>query len=454
MKIFNTLTGQKEDFHPRGEVVTVYVCGVTAYDKCHVGHAMTYIIFDVIRRYLRFKDYKVKYVQNFTDIDDKIIERANRLGVPASELASKYVDLYFADMDALNIQRADIYPRASEEIAKVIEIVQGLLVKGYAYESEGSVYFRVRKFPDYGKLSHRNLADMISKTGAYEERKEYPLDFAVWKAAKPGEPCWESPWGKGRPGWHIECTAMALTYLGDSIDIHGGGEDLVFPHHENEIAQSESFTGVVPFVRYWLHSGLMQQNKQKMSKSIGNLVCIEDVLGRFSADAIRLFVLGSHYRSPLGYSEEALEASEKGVERLRSALGQKSSEEEGHSLLEVKPFEQRFVEAMDDDFNTAQAIAVLFELAREINRGAEQGANVTKAQRTLLKLAAVLGLTLREKAGLAPDADAFIGLLASVRDDLRRNQQWQLADKIRRGLADLGIILEDTPQGTRWKHKR
>jgi cysteinyl-tRNA synthetase len=295
---------------------------------------------------------------------------------------------------------------------------------------------------------------MVSKAGAYEERKEYPLDFAVWKAAKPGEPCWESPWGKGRPGWHIECTAMALTYLGDSIDIHGGGEDLVFPHHENEIAQSESFTGVVPFVRYWLHSGLMQQNKQKMSKSIGNLVCIEDVLGRFSADAIRLFVLGSHYRSPLGYSEEALEASEKGVERLRSALGQKSSEEEGHSLLEVKPFEQRFVEAMDDDFNTAQAIAVLFELAREINRGAEQGANVTKAQRTLLKLAAVLGLTLREKAGLAPDADAFIGLLASVRDDLRRNQQWQLADKIRRGLADLGIILEDTPQGTRWKHKR
>lgn len=454
MKIFNTLTGQKEDFHPRGEVVTMYVCGVTAYDKCHVGHAMTYIIFDVIRRYLRFAGHRVKYVQNFTDIDDKIIERANRLGVPASELASKYVDLYFADMDALNIQRADIYPRASEEVAKVIDIVQGLLVKGYAYESEGSVYFRVRKFPDYGKLSHRNLADMVSKTGAYEERKEYPLDFAVWKAAKPGEPFWESPWGKGRPGWHIECTAMALTYLGDSIDIHGGGEDLVFPHHENEIAQSESFSGVVPFVRYWLHSGLMQQNKQKMSKSIGNLVGIEDVLGRFSADAIRLFVLGSHYRSPLGYSEEALEASEKGVERLRSALGQNSSEEEGHSLLEVKPFEQRFVEAMDDDFNTAQAIAVLFELAREINRGAEQGANVTEAQHTLLKLAAVLGLTLREEAGLAPDTDTFIDLLASVREDLRRNHQWQLADKIRRGLADLGIILEDTPQGARWKHKR
>jgi len=454
MKVFNTLTGQKEDFHDRNGVVTMYVCGITAYDKCHVGHAMTYIIFDVIRRYLRFKGYKVKYVQNFTDIDDKIIDRANQLGMPASELASKYVDLYFADMDALNIQRADIYPKASEEMPKVIEIIQRLLVKGYAYESEGSVYFRVRNFPDYGKLSHRNLADMISKVSAYEETKEYPLDFAVWKAAKPDEPFWESPWGRGRPGWHIECTAMALTYLGDSIDIHGGGQDLVFPHHENEIAQSESSSGVTPFVRYWLHSGLMQQDKQKMSKSTGNLVCVEDVLDRFSADAIRLFVLGSHYRSPLGYSEEALEAGERGVERLRSALGQKSSEEEEHAMLDAKPFEQKFVEAMDDDFNTAQAIAVLFELTREINRGAEQGANITEAQHTMLKLAGILGLTLEEKTQTTSDTEAFISLLAFTRDDLRRNQQWQLADKIRDGLADLGIILEDTPQGTRWKYKR
>jgi cysteinyl-tRNA synthetase len=453
MRLFNTLAGQKEDFHPRGEAVTMYVCGITAYDKCHVGHAMTYIIFDVIRRYLRFKGYKVKYVQNFTDIDDKIIERANQLGMPASELASKYVDLYFADMDALNVQRADVYPRASEEMPKVIEIIQGLLIKGYAYESEGSVYFRVRNFPDYGKLSRRNLADMISKVSAYEERKEYPLDFAVWKAAKPDEPFWESPWGRGRSGWHIECTAMALTYLGDSIDIHGGGQDLVFPHHENEIAQSESFSGVVPFVRYWLHSGLMQQDKQKMSKSSGNLVCVEDVLDRFSADAIRLFVLGSHYRSPLDYSEEALEASERGVERLRSALGQKSSEEEEHAMLDAKPFEQKFVEAMDDDFNTAQAIAVLFELTREINRGAEQGANITKAQHTLLNLAGILGLTLKEKTQTTSDTEAFISLLVSTRDDLRQNQQWQLADRIRNGLADLGVIIEDTPHGTRWKYK-
>jgi len=454
MKIFNTLTGQKEGFHHRSEVVTMYVCGITAYDKCHVGHAMTYIIFDVIRRYLRFKGYKVKYVQNFTDIDDKIIDRANQLGMPASELASKYVDLYFADMDALNIQRADVYPKASEEMPKVIEIIQGLLVKDYAYESEGSVYFRVRNSLDYGKLSHRNLSEMISKAGTYEEKKEYSLDFALWKASKPGEPSWESPWGRGRPGWHIECSAMALKYLGGSIDIHGGGQDLVFPHHENEIAQSESFSGVVPFVRYWLHSGLMQQNKQKMSKSSGNLVCVEDVLDRFSADAIRLFVLGSHYRGPLGYSEEALEASERGVERLRSALGQKGSEEEVPAMLDVKPFEQKFVEAMDDDFNTAQALAVLFELTREINRGAEQGANIIEAQHALLKLAGILGLALKEKTQATSDTEAFISLLAFTRDDLRRNQQWQLADKIRDGLADLGIILEDTPQGTRWKHKR
>ena len=242
MKVFNTLTGQKEDFHPRGEAVTMYVCGITAYDQSHIGHAMTYIIFDVIKRYMGFKGYKVKHVQNFTDIDDKIIERANQLGMPSAELANKYIDQYFANMDALNVERADVYPKATEEIPKVVEIIQGLLAKGYAYESEGSVYFRVRNFPDYGKLSHRNLPEMIPKASNYEEKKEYPLDFALWKASKPGEPFWESPWGKGRPGWHIECSAMALKYLSNTIDIHGGGQDLVFPHHENEIAQSESFT--------------------------------------------------------------------------------------------------------------------------------------------------------------------------------------------------------------------
>lgn len=454
MNVFNTLSGQKENFHPHGEVVTMYVCGITAYDQSHIGHAMTYIIFDVIKRYLRFKGYKVKHVQNFTDIDDKIIERANQLGMPPAELANKYTDQYFANMDALNIERADIYPKATEEIPKVIEIIQGLLAKGYAYESEGSIYFRVRNFSDYGKLSHRNLAEMISKASDYEEKKEYPLDFALWKASKPGEPFWESPWGKGRPGWHIECSAMVLKYLGNTIDIHGGGQDLVFPHHENEIAQSENFTQETPFVRYWLHSGLMQQDKQKMSKSTGNLVSIKDALDRFSSDAIRLFILSSNYRNPLTYSEEVLEANERGAERLRWALTNRANADERVAILDTEPFEQRFVEAMDDDFNTAQAIAVLFELTREINRGAEQGANITKAQHTLLKLAGILGLTLKEKTQPTPDAEAFISLLASIRDDLRQNQQWQLADKIRSGLADLGVTLEDTPQGTRWKYKR
>jgi cysteinyl-tRNA synthetase len=454
MKVFNTLTGQKEDFHPRNGVVTMYVCGITAYDESHIGHAMTYIIFDVIKRYLGFKGYEVKHVQNFTDIDDKIIERANQSGMPPAELASKYTDQYFATMDALNVERADVYPKATEEIPKIIEIIQSLLAKGYAYEFEGSVYFRVRNFPDYGKLSHRNLAEMIPKASYCERDKEYPLDFALWKASKPGEPFWESPWGKGRPGWHIECSAMALKYLGDTIDIHGGGQDLIFPHHENEIAQSESFTEETPFVRYWLHNGLMQQDKQKMSKSTGNLVSIKDALDRFSSDAIRLFILSSHYRSPLTYSEEALEASERGAERLRWALTHRTNADEGVAILNAEPFEQKFAEAMDDDFNTAQAIAVLFELAKEINRGAEKGLHIAEAQHTLLKLAGILGLTLKEKAQPTPDAEAFISLLASIRDDLRQNQQWQLADKIRRGLADLGVTLEDTPQGTRWKYNK
>jgi cysteinyl-tRNA synthetase len=271
MRVFNTLTGQKEDFHPRNRVVTMYVCGITAYDECHIGHAMTYIVFDVVKRYLAFKGYEVKHVQNFTDVDDKIIDRANQLGIPPAELASKYTDQYFAAMDTLNVARADVYPRATEEIPRIIEIIQGLFAKGYAYEFQGSVYFRVRNFPDYGKLSHRTLADMIPKDTYCERGKEYPLDFALWKASKPGEPCWESPWGQGRPGWHIECSAMALKYLGDTIDIHGGGQDLVFPHHENEIAQSESFTGETPFVRYWLHNGLMQQDKQKLISRFVNM---------------------------------------------------------------------------------------------------------------------------------------------------------------------------------------
>ena len=452
MKVFNTLARKKEDFRPQNDVVTMYVCGITAYDECHIGHAMSYIVFDVIRRYLEFRGYKVKYVQNFTDIDDKIINRATHVGTTASELANKYIAQYFYDMDGLNVKRADIYPKATEEIPKIIEIIEGLIDKGYAYETEGSVYFRVRNFPGYGKLSHQNLAEIVSSLGTCEVGKEYPLDFALWKGAKPGEPFWDSPWGRGRPGWHIECSAMALKYLSDSIDIHGGGQDLIFPHHENEIAQSESFTGVAPFVRYWLHNGLMQLGEQKVSKSTGNLVTVKEMLSRFSPDAIRLFVLSSHYRNPLTYSEEALEASEQGAARLRQAVSQ-SNDNGGVAILDSEPSKQRFIEAMDDDFSTAQAVAALFELAREINRVREQGMNVTEAQRTLTELAAILGLTLKERPKPSLDAEAFIQVLVSGRDDLRQAYQWQLADRIRAHLLDLGIALEDTPRGTIWKHK-
>jgi len=450
MKVFNTLSRRKEEFRPKGETVTMYVCGVTVYDDCHIGHAMSYVVFDVIRRYLESKGYKVKHVQNFTDIDDKIINRAQQLGMPVLELAEKYISEYFRDMDALNIKRADVYPKATEEIPKIIEVIQGLITKGYAYESGGSVYFRVKNFPDYGKLSHQSLEELISRGGSEGGEKEYPLDFALWKATKPGEPSWSSPWGEGRPGWHIECSAMALRYLGDSFDIHGGGQDLIFPHHENEITQAESFTGVAPFARYWLHNGLLQMGEDKMSKSLGNLITVKEALERCSPDAIRLFILGSHYRNPLTYSEETLEAAETGMERLRQAVRDRG-ETGGKAVLDSEPFKRRFAESMDDDFNAAQAIAVLFELAREINRGQEEKLDVAEAQDTLAELARVLGFTLEEPAKPVLDTEPFIELLISVRNDLRQAKEWQLADKIRSHLAELGIALEDSSKGTDWK---
>ncbi|MEK7874130.1 MAG: cysteine--tRNA ligase, partial [Chloroflexota bacterium] len=320
MRIYNTLSAQKEDFVPQGDPVRMYVCGVTPYDSSHVGHAMSYIIFDALRRYMEWRGYKVRHVQNFTDIDDKIIERANRLGVTSRDLAERYIAEYFSVMDALNIQRAHVYPRATEEVPRILDIVRGLVDKGYAYVSGGDVYFRVTRKSDYGKLSHRALDDM--QAGARVEvgaAKEHPMDFTLWKAAKPGEPSWESPWGQGRPGWHIECSAMSLRYLGEQVDIHGGGQDLVFPHHENEIAQSEAFTGKTPFARYWVHNGLLQVSEDKMSKSLGNIVPVRDALARFSPDAMRLFVLSSHYHKPLTYDEAAIASMERGAARLRSA---------------------------------------------------------------------------------------------------------------------------------------
>ncbi len=452
MKVFNTLSGQKEEFSPRGDEVKMYVCGVTPYDNCHIGHAMSYIIFDVIRRYLRFRGYKVKYVQNVTDIDDKIINRATKLGITPAELAEKYTDSYFEDMDALNIERADIYPRATGEIAKIIEVIKTLVDKGYAYPAGGSVYFRVEKAADYGKLAHRTLDSMMAGARVEPgEDKEHPLDFALWKASKPGEPFWESPWGKGRPGWHIECSAMSLRYLGDTLDIHGGGQDLIFPHHQNEIAQSESFSGKRPFVKYWLHNGLVQLGEEKMSKSLGNLITIKQALENYSPDALRLFILSSHYRSPLKYSAEALEAAAGGAERLARVISRDSGGK--GEALDAEPYRQRFIEAMDDDFNTPQALGVLFDLAREINEAGDAGISIKKAQSTLLSLAQdVLGLTLKPVAFVEPEES--IVQLIEERERLRKAKKWQEADKIRAKLDEMGVTLEDTAEGTIIRRKR
>ncbi len=456
MKVYNTLSGREEEFVPQGDVVKMYVCGVTPYAECHLGHAMSYVVFDMVRRYLEFRGYKVKHVQNFTDIDDKIIDRARQSGVSPSDLSNKFIAQYFVDMDRLNIQRAHVYPRATEEIPKIIEVVQGLIDKGHAYESRGDVYFRVKSKADYGKLSHQSLDDL--QAGARVEagsEKEHPLDFALWKAAKPSEPWWESPWGKGRPGWHIECSAMSMRYLGQNLDIHGGGQDLIFPHHENEIAQSEGFTDVVPFVKYWLHNGFVQLGGEKMSKSLGIFVTLKQVLDRFSSDAIRLFILSSHYRSPINFGDEGMGAAEKGVDRLRQAVFATSQRvsEDSSGPVDAESFRRRFIEAMDNDFNSAQALASLFDLAREINRAIDQGADATEAQRTLKELGGVLGLTFeRPEVDLA--AKPFIDLLVSLRTEARKEKQWQMADRIRSSLKDLGVVLEDTPQGTVWKHEK
>jgi len=485
MRVYNTLSGQKEEFLPQGDEVKMYVCGVTPYADSHLGHAMSYIIFDVIRRYLKFRGYKVKYVQNITDIDDKIIDRAKQLGITTGELAARYADSFHEDMAALNILPPDEEPRATEMISEIIGVVGGLVDKGYAYPVGGSVYFRVKKVPDYGKLSHRSLESMMNAEGALgSEEKESPMDFVLWKAAKAGEPLWESPWGPGRPGWHIECSVMSLKYLGDTLDIHGGGQDLVFPHHENEIAQSESFTGVKPFARYWLHNGLVQLGEEKMSKSLGNLITIKEALERYSADAIRLFILSSHYRSPLTYSEAALEAAERGLVRLRQAVRDKLGENEPTGEMVTETYKKRFIEAMDDDFNTPRALATMFDLAHDVNRLSEAGYGVALAQQVLLDMAGVLGLTLKppeeapldislleqilldtgervRKGGLKMDiaasvldADSIMRFLISARNQLREAKQYQLADEIRARLDKLGITLEDTPQGTVWTRKR
>ncbi len=460
--IFNTLTRQKEPFETvQPGVVRMYVCGPTVYDKAHVGHAMSVLVFDVIRRYLEYRGYQVHHVMNYTDVDDKIIQRAQRENKDPLQLAEHYIHEFEKHLKDLNVLPATVYPRATQEIPHIIEMVKGLIDKGHAYVVNGDVYFSVTSYPGYGKLSGRRLEDM--QAGArieVDERKRHPMDFALWKASKPGEPAWESPWGKGRPGWHIECSAMSFYHLGEQIDIHGGGNDLIFPHHENEIAQTESLTGK-PFARYWVHNGMLQFSGEKMSKSLGNLVTIEEFLAEHEADALRMVVLNSGYRNPLTFNEEVVGQAERALDRLRAALRSPLSypKEASPEVIEalrrqMQITQQGFREAMDDDFNTAGALGHLFDLVRAINQARDAGvdqASLQSAQSLLRELCAVLGLQLDRPSTQRKDAEPFIDLLIEVRSELRRQKQWALADLIRNNLNQLGVILEDEKEGTTWR---
>jgi len=452
VRLYNTMSRRVEEFTAAGDEVKMYVCGITPYDHSHVGHAMSYIIFDVLRRYLEFRGYTVRHVQNYTDIDDRIIVRANARGLPFDTVAEEYIREYEDEIRELNIVPAHLYPRATHEIPTIIEMVQRLMENGNAYRADGDVYFRVRSKPDYGKLSGRDVDSLMAGARVEPgEQKQDPADFALWKGAKPEEPAWESPWGPGRPGWHIECSAMAYRYLGPTLDIHGGGQDLIFPHHENEIAQSEAFTGVKPFVRYWVHNGWLTLDETKMSKSLGNIITIREALDRFGADALRIFVLTAHYRAPLSYSEESLESARRAAERLRLAATLPGAEG-SPADIDAEETRRRFVAAMDDDLNTAAAMAALFDLARDTNRSRDEGRATEPAQATLRQLAGVLGLTLREPEASAA-AGPFIDLLVDVRNDLRSRKVFEVADGIRARLAELGVILEDGDEGTRWRRR-
>ena len=450
MRLYNTLSRSVEELVVEDNTVNMYVCGITPYAPSHLGHAMCAIVFDVIRRYLEYKGYKVNFIQNFTDIDDKMIIAANDEGIKVSELAERNIQAYLSELGRLNVMEASEYPRATEEIDSIIQVITDLIEKGYAYEISGDVYFRVKQDEDYGKLSRRNIDDLLAGARLeIEETKENPADFALWKSQTPGEPAWDSPWGQGRPGWHIECTAMSLTYLNNKIDIHGGGQDLVFPHHENEIAQSESYTGVEPFARYWMHNGTLGYGEEKMSKSLGNVFSIGEALQVFSSDALRMFFLSSHYRTPLVFSNESVEGQQRAIERLKSAVASNSGEGE---ILKTNPYRERFEAAMDEDFNTPIAFSVIFDLARDINRESSNGLNVNPAQDLLSELAKVLGITLETDNSKADgDIAPYLDLLLEVREGLRKEKQFELSDQIRDRLVDLGVSIEDTSTGARWK---
>ena len=464
MKIYNTLTNKKEEFVPIEEgKVKIYVCGPTVYNYIHIGNARPFIIFDTLRRYLEYKGYEVTYIQNFTDVDDKIIKRSHEEGITPEEVASKYINEYFVDADGLGIKRASVHPRVTDNVEQIIKFVKELEDKGFAYESEGDVYFDTKKFEGYGKLSNQNQEDLEAGSRIeVNDKKKHPMDFVLWKNKKEGEPGWISPWGEGRPGWHIECSVMASRYLGDTIDIHAGGQDLAFPHHENEIAQSEAKSGK-KFSNYWMHNGYININNEKMSKSKGNFFTVRDIANKYDLEIVRFFMLSAHYKNPVNFSDEMLAQAKAGLERIYNAKDKlkftidnltestmTDVEKELSSTLEI--YKTKFIDAMEDDLNTADAVSAIFELSRFINTNINENSSLEFAKLSLSifeELTSVLNIV--QKSDDADMLDEEIENLIQERVDAKKNKNFQRADEIRQELLDKGIVLEDTRQGTKWK---
>lgn len=475
IRVYNTLTKKKEEFVPLvAGKASIYVCGVTPYNHPHVGNARPFVTWDVIHRFLEHEGYEVTHVQNFTDVDDKIIKKAQDEGVTWDVIGKRYIKSYFEVMDKLNVRRVHNYPSVSGHMKEIIEMVKTLIEKKHAYEVDGDVYYRVESFKNYGQLSGRKLEDMVAGARIdVDKRKENPMDFALWKSAKPGEPSWNSPWGKGRPGWHIECSAMSTKYLGASFDFHGGGSDLIFPHHENEIAQSEGATDIHPFVKYWLHNGFITVNEEKMSKSLGNFFMVVDILKEFDPEVLRFFILSTHYRSPLDFSDERLHEAERSLGRLRTAkdnlveldktiYGGANSLSEG-IVERLAQFRKEFMEAMRDDFNTSLAISVMFNLAKEINvyhtavmnkEFKADGKVIEGMNRLFAEFASIIGVLENTNEEVAKEGgleDKLVELLIELRKDARDNKNYAFADELRDKLAKIGVVIEDTPNGARWK---
>lgn len=465
IRLYNTLTRRKEEFKPQEDMkVRMYGCGPTTYDFFHLGNARTFVLYDVLRRYLKYRGYEVTFVQNFTDVDDKIINRALEEGLSAKDLSERYIREYYQDAKDLGILEADVHPKVTDHIEGIIQYIEGLIAKGYAYESDGDVYFSVEQFAEYGKLSHRNIKDLLAGARVeVTEIKRSPADFVLWKKAKEGEPFWDSPWGRGRPGWHIECSVMSQKYLGETLDIHAGGTDLVFPHHENEIAQSEALTGK-PFANLWVHGAFLNVDGEKMAKSEGNFFTVRQLLEKYSGEELRFFLISAQYRHPLNYNAENLKMAAASLKRLHDAkdnfaywskiaLERELDGKEKELLAKLKSFEERFIQVMDDDLNTADAIAVLFEIVREgyaiLN---EQSAKslLLETVEVLKRLSAMLGI-LREDERIDGDFDSLLELVLDLRNDARNRRDWAMADKVRDKLLAMGIVLEDTNSGTKWK---